>query len=114
MNRSACWIAIGVLLAGFVAVVGYLLGERRMAGRDLPAYSVYSEARDGLGEAAFVLRRLGWTPVAVTRPIHEGRQRGLLILAEPPSGNLIGGDALSKEDALVLLHWVERGNTLLL
>ncbi len=106
-------MVFGSLLVGFAAATGYLLRERRLAGRDLPSYSVYSEARDGLGEAAFVLRQLGWTPVAVTRPIQDHRQRGLLVLAEPPSGRL-ADDALSKNDADALLRWVERGNTLLL
>lgn len=114
MNRTVCWMLIGVLLGAFAAATGYLLHQRRLAGRDLPAYSVYSEARDGLGEAAFVLRRLGWTPMAVTRPLQQGRQHGLLILAEPPSGRLLGDEALSKNDADALLHWVEQGNTLLL
>ena len=66
--RFACWILTGILLGVFGVVTAYLLRERRLAGRDLPAYSVYSEASDGLGEAAYVLRRLGWTPAAVTRP----------------------------------------------
>lgn len=114
MNRFVCWILIGLLLGVFGAVTAYLLRERRLAGRDLPAYSVYSEASDGLGEAGHVLRRLGWTPVAVTRPIPDERQRGLLIVAEPPAGKLFGADALSENDALALLNWVERGNTMLL
>lgn len=112
--RFACWVLIGLLLGVFGVVTVYLLRERRLAGRDLPAYSVYSEASDGLGEAAEVLRRLGWTPVAVTRPIQDRQQRGLLILAEPPTGKLFGEDALSENDARSLLSWVERGNTLLL
>jgi hypothetical protein len=114
MNRFACWLAIALLLGSFLAVTAHLLRLRRLAGRDLPAYSVYSEASDGLGEAAHVLRRLGWTPVAVTRPIQDRQQRGLLILVEPPSGKLLGEEALSENEARALLHWVERGNTLLL
>jgi cbb3-type cytochrome oxidase subunit 3 len=114
MTRFACWILIGLLLGVFVAVTAYLLRERRLAGRDMPAYSVYSEASDGLGEAAQVLRRLGWTPVAVTRPIQDRQHRGLLILAEPPSGGLFGEEALSENDVRLLLRWVEQGNTLLL
>jgi len=114
MTRFACWILTVLLLGVFGVVTAHLLRERRLAGRDLPAYSVYSEASDGLGEAAHVLRRLGWTPVAVTRPIQERRQRGLLIVAEPPSGGLFDADALSENDARSLLSWVEHGNTLLL
>jgi hypothetical protein len=112
--RFASCILIGLLLCLFSGVTGYLLRERRLAGRDLPAFSVYSEASDGLGEAAYVLRRLGWTPVAVTRPVQEAQHRGLLIVAEPESGKLFGEDALSENDARTLLSWVERGNTLLL
>ncbi len=63
-----------------------------------------------------VLRRLGWTPVALTRPIQQAQQRGLLILTEPPRRSLFGEDAdsISDSDAKALLHWVEQGNTLLL
>ncbi len=114
MTRLACWLLMGLLLGVFAAVTAYLLRERRLAGRDLPAYSVYSEASDGLGEAAHVLRRLGWTPVAVTRPIQDRQHRGLLIVAEPPSGRLFGEDALSESEAQTLLRWVGHGNTLLL
>jgi hypothetical protein len=114
--RFACWILTGLLLAVFGVVTAYLLRERRLAGHDLPAYSVYSEAGDGLGEAAHVLRRLGWMPVAVTRPIQDRQHRGLLIVAEPPSGGLLGEEALSENDARSVLSWVEQedGNTLLL
>src|SRR6516165_1236182 len=112
--RFACWILTGLLLGGFAVVTAYLLHERRLAGHDLPPYSVYSEASDGLGEAAYVLRRLGWTPVAVTRPIQHRQQRGLLIVAEPPSRGLFSANALSENDARSLLSWVEHGNTLLL
>jgi len=114
MRRFTCWILMGLLLAAFGAVTAYLLCERRLAGRDMPAYSVYSEASDGLGEAAQVLRGLGWTPVAVTRPIQDRQHRGLLILAEPPSRSLFGEDSLSENDVHSLLRWVEQGNTLLL
>jgi hypothetical protein len=114
MTRLACWVSTALLLGVFGVVTGQLLRERRLAGRDMPAYSVYSEASDGLGEAAHVLSRLGWTPVAVTRPIQDRHHRGLLIVAEPPAAKLFGEDALSKGDAQSLLNWVERGNTLLL
>ena len=114
MTRLACWILTGLLLGVFGAVTAYLLRERRLAGHDMPAYSVYSEAGDGLGEAAHFLRRVGLTPVAVTRPIQDRQPRGLLIVAEPPTGGLFVADALSESDARSLLSWVERGNTLLL
>src|SRR5262249_51506396 len=76
----------------------------------------YSEASDGLGEAAHLLRQLGWQPVAVTRPIQNTRHRGLLILTEPTPDGPLGGDedAIPEGDARALLHWVEEGNTLLL
>jgi|SRR5579884_1865785 len=112
--RFVCWLLTGLMLCIFAVVTAYLLRERRLAGRDLPAYSVYSEASDGLGEAAYVLRRLGWTPAALTRPIQHRQQRGLLIVAEPPSGGLFSATAVSENDARSLLSWVEHGNTLLL
>jgi hypothetical protein len=115
MTRFACWLLVVLLLGVFGVVAAQLLRERSRAGLDMPAYSVYSEADDGLGEAANVLRCLGWTPVALTRPIQSGRQSGLLILTVPPRRRLFGaGDALSEGDAKALLRWVERGNTLLL
>jgi hypothetical protein len=112
--RFACWLLIGLLLGLFGAVTGYLLRERRLAGRDMPAYSVYSEASDGLGEAAHVLRGLGLTPVAVTRPIQDSQHRGLLIVAGPDSSKLFSEDSRSANDAQSLLNWVEHGNTVLL
>lgn len=116
MKRFMCWSLIVLLLGVFGVVVSYLLRERSLAGRDMPAYSMYSEASDGLGEAAHVLRRLGWEPVALTRPVQQGRQRGLLILTEPPRRSLFGEDtdAIPDSDARALLRWVEQGNTLLL
>lgn len=114
--RLLCWFLVFALLGVFGATAAYLLRQRSRAGLDMPPYSVYSEASDGLGEAANVLRRLGWTPVAVTRPIQPGRHEGLLILTEPPRRPLFGGGArdISEGDARGLLRWVEQGNTLLL
>jgi len=116
MTRFACWFLVVSLLGVFGAVAAYLLRERSRVGLDMPAYSVYSEASDGLGEAANVLRQLGWTPVAVTRPIQQGQHEGLLILTEPPRRALFGGGSkdISEGDARALLRWVEQGNTLLL
>jgi hypothetical protein len=116
MTRFVCWLLVVLLLGVFGVVAEYLLRERSLAGRDMPPYSVYSEAGDGLGEAAHVLRRLGWTPVTLTRPIQHAQHRGLLILTEPPKRSMFGeeGDALSQGDARALLRWVEQGNTLLL
>jgi hypothetical protein len=114
MNRFACWILVGMLLGVFGVVVAHLLRERSAAGRDMPAFSVYSEAGDGLGEAAHVLRRLGWTPVALTRPIQPSRQRGLLILTEPAQNTFGASEVISENDARAILRWVEQGNTVLL
>jgi hypothetical protein len=116
MTRFLCWFGTVLLLGAFSVVAAHLLRERSLAGRDMPACSVYSEANDGLGEAAHVLRRLGWAPVAVTRPVQSSQQHGLLIFTEPPSRRLFGGDAdsISEGDSRALLRWVEQGNTLLL
>src|SRR5947208_2362065 len=108
MSRFACWLLTGLLLGVFVAVAGFALRERLRAGRGLPAYSVYTDRSDGLGEAAHLLGKLGWTPVAMTRPTPLPGQHGLLIVAEPPEG------ALGETEARALLSWVGKGNTLLL
>src|SRR5690349_18908979 len=92
MSRFLCWSLVVLWLGVFGAVVVFLLRERTAAGLSMPAYSVYSEADDGLGEAAQVLRRLGWTPVALTRPIQQTRHRGLLVLAEPRRTGPLGDD----------------------
>lgn len=114
--RFLCWILIVLLLGVFAAATAHLLRQRSLAGRDMPAYSVYSESDDGLGEAAHVLRRLGWTPTALTRPAPFARHRGLLILTLPPRPRLFDADAdaISDSEAQALLRWVEQGNTLLL
>jgi hypothetical protein len=116
MTRVLCWSVVVVLLGGFLALWVALLNERVAAGRGLPAYSVYSEADDGLGEAAHLLRQLGWTPVALTRPMQATRHRGLLILVQPGKGGLLtGADAgMTPTEAEALLRWVAQGNTLLL
>src|SRR5207253_3676543 len=89
---------------------------RASAGHGMPDYSVYSSAPDGLAQAGDVLRRLGWQPVPVTRPIQQTRDRGLLILVEPHRPGLAIGPVqpLSDADVEGLLDWVRQGNTLLL
>src|SRR3954470_23878578 len=86
MSRPVAWLLVVLLLGAFGGVAGLLLRERVRAGRGMPAYSVYSAERDGLAEAAGGLRRLGWEPVALTRPLPSARQRGLLVVAEPAEG----------------------------
>jgi len=116
MTRAASWLLAILLIAGFIAVAGYALRARALAGRGMPEFSVYSEERDGLGEVARLVRRLGWEPVAVTRPIQNTRHRGLLILVEPELTALFPGETpdLSDADAQGFVRWVEQGNTLLL
>src|SRR6516165_7383416 len=83
MSRVVAWLVVVALLGGFAAIVGGALRERAAAGQGMPPYSVYSEAGDGLGEAAHLLRQLGWAPVALTRPAEPGQHRGLLVLLQP-------------------------------
>ena len=108
MSRFSCWLLTILLLGAFVAAAGFALRERLRSGKGLPAYSVYTDRGDGLGEAAHLLGKLDLTPVAMTRPAPLPGQRGLLIIAEPAEG------AIGDNDAKALLKWVEKGNTLVL
>jgi hypothetical protein len=116
MSRVTSWVLVVVLLGVFGVVIGYVLRERIRAGVGMPAYSVYSEEGDGLSEAAYVLGRLGWAPVAVTRPIQNTDHHGLLIVAEPGRSGPFQDeqDALSDAESQAVLRWVEEGNTMLL
>jgi hypothetical protein len=116
MTRFVCWCVVMLLLAGLAAVAADLMRLRRQAGLDMPSFSVYSDADDGLGEAASVLRKLGWTPVALTRSVQPARHRGLLVVVEPggPRTRPTEDEGLTDADAEVLLRWVSEGNTLLL
>jgi hypothetical protein len=116
MPRFLPWLLVVLLLAVFATVVAGVLRERSVAGKDLPAYSVYSEGPDGLGEAAHLVRQLGWTPVALTRPVQQTQHRGLLILAEPEANSPFAEEpgGIGEAEAMALLRWVEQGNTLLL
>src|SRR4051812_18518534 len=111
MARPSAWLLALMLLGAFGTVAGLLLRERAAAGRGMPAYSVYSDGRDAPGAAAYVPRELGWTPVAVTRPIQRTDHRGLLVGAEPRgAGALAGEGELSGAEVRALLGWVEAGN----
>jgi hypothetical protein len=116
MTRAASWFLVAVLFGVFLATAGYAIRARAAAGKGMPEFSVYSEERNGLSEAARLVRRLGWEPVAVTRPIQNTHRRGLLILAEPELTALLPGESpdLPEADIQGLLRWVEQGNTLLL
>jgi hypothetical protein len=102
------------LLLGFAAVVFAVVRNRAESGKGMPAFSVYSNEHDGLATAALVFRKLGWEPVAVTRPIQNTHLRGLLVIVEPQTsaGPLGMEPGLSDADTKGLLAWVASGNTL--
>ncbi len=114
-TRRLSWFLVLFLAAVFVGAVAYALRLRAGAGRGLPDYSVYSEEANGLGEAARLLAKLGWEPIALTRPVQQGRREGLLVVAEPAFAAPLAGHhfGLPEGDARSLLRWVEAGNTLL-
>src|SRR5262245_16768965 len=116
MNRAVCWLLLVVLLGGFAAAAYAVLRQRAEAGKGLPEYSVWSEEPDGRATAARVLRRLGVTPVAPTRPDHHTRHRGLLVMVEPKAAVMFPGQKPELGDNVVngVLDWVHRGNALLL
>jgi hypothetical protein len=116
MSRPLAWLLVVLLFGVFASAVGFVLRERAAAGKGMPPYSIYShDARRGAAEAAYVLQRAGWTPVALTRPVQYTPARGLLILVQPEEDedaeDADGG--VRDVDAAAMLHWVERGNTLL-
>ncbi len=114
MTRLLAWLLVLLLFGAFAGAAAYALALRAEAGRGMPDYSVYSHDADGLADAALFLRRAGWEPVAVTRPIQHTRYRGLLVLVEPTASSVAGVQyELTEEDARALLRWVEAGNTLL-
>jgi hypothetical protein len=115
MSRPFLWFLALLPPGVLLAVSAFLLYERAAAGRGLPAFSVYSDDRDGLAEAAHVLGGLGWRTAALTRPVDQSRARGLLIVAEPDGeGPFAEASGTGEADAKGLLRWVEAGNTLLL
>lgn len=115
MTRTVSWLLLLILFGTLGVVVARALRARAAVGKDMPAFSIYSEEADGLGPAGHLLRALGWEPVAVTRPIQNTRHRGLLVLVEPEvTRGLPGHDAeLPETHWRGLLRWVEQGNTLL-
>jgi hypothetical protein len=103
------------LFLGLCLVAYFTLRQRAEAGKGMPPFSLYAKDRDGLGSAAVVLRKLGWQPIALTRPIQHTHYRGLLILVEPQVAGMFGPTpGLSESDSKGLLSWVGAGNTLLL
>jgi hypothetical protein len=114
MTRLVSWLLVLLLAGAFTGAAAYALALRAAAGKGMPDYSVYSEGADGLAEAARFLRRAGWEPVAVTRPVAPTGYRGLLVLVEPATSSLLGPEYdMPEADVRALLHWVEAGNTLL-
>jgi hypothetical protein len=119
MSRLFSWLLLFALFGVFGAVVYFVLQARVEAGREMPHYSVYSEEPDGLAETARFVRKLGWEPVALTRPVQQlgaGPAARLLVMIEPQSGvPLPGGETgIGRLEARTLLRWVADGNTLLL
>src|SRR5262249_25475109 len=122
MKRSGSWLFLLFFCAAFGTAIYLGLRAQADAGKGMPDYSVYSDERNGLAKTADVLRKLGFTPRAVTRPVNPDRERGLLIMVEPEGPKTLFNKktGLSKDDVHILLNWVENGgkgdegNTLLL
>ena len=119
MSRPLAWLLVVLLFGVFAGAVAYVLRARADAGKGMPAYSLYChDARRGAAEAAYVLQRAGWAPVAVTRPVQFSQARGLLVLVQPEEDDETDADepdgGVSEADAAGMLRWVEQGNTLLL
>src|SRR5438067_1940823 len=117
MSRALAWLLVVLLFGVFVSAAAFVLRARADAGKGMPPYSIYChDSRRGASEAAYVLQRVGWTPVAVTRPIQYAKARGLLILVQPEED--VGAEedptgGVSDDDAKAMLRWVRQGNTLL-
>lgn len=115
MTRGWIWVLVVLLLGVYLAVIADALRRRAEAGKGMPNYSVYSEERHGLAESARLMRKLGWEPIALTRPPSSPRQRGLLFVTQPEAGVLLESSTeLPAADVYTLLQWVEAGNTLVL
>ncbi len=109
-----------MLAAVFTGVVTVLLRHRVDAGRDMPAYSVYSEEADGLAPLARWLRQIHFTPLALTRPVQQfwkpTDQPALLVMVEPTPETPLPGltTDLPEADVKAIVRWIEDGNTLFL
>ena len=120
MTRFFSWLVLLALFGVFVGVVFHLLRLRAEAGREMPRWSVYAEDADGLAETARFVQKLGWEPVALTRPVIQLRtdpaQPRLVVMVEPQgAADALGNeDGVSKAEAKAILGWVAQGNTLLL
>src|SRR5262245_48535173 len=73
MNRFPIWLLLLVLFGSFAGVAAFVLWQRAEAGHEMPPYSVYSEASDGLAETARLLAQLNLEPVTLHRPIQQFR-----------------------------------------
>lgn len=105
-----------LLLAVLTGPAFVVLRQRFESGTGMPDYSAYSRKDNGLAAAAEVLRKLGFQPIALSRPMQNTHYRGLLIVVEPQqTHDLLGWQAgLSEADSQGLLSWVSQGNTLVL
>jgi hypothetical protein len=114
MTRFVSWLLVLLLFAGYVTATIAVLRARIDAGKGVPDYSIYSEERNGLGEIARLIHRIGWQPVPLTRHVNPAMHRGLLITIEPQGGSLLPGEEheLGESEAAGLLRWVGEGNTL--
>jgi hypothetical protein len=115
-SRLAVWLVL-LGVSGPCALVLYgVLNDRANAGAGLPEFSVYANDRNGLAQAGMLLRKLGWRPIALTRPVQQAHLRGLLIIVLPsqPSAFLRLRPLLYSDDVRGLVRWIEQGNTLLL
>jgi hypothetical protein len=116
MTRITSWLLVLLLFAAYTAATLFVLRARIEAGKGMPEYSIFSEERNGLGEVGRLIRRIGWQPVPLTRPVNPAFHRGLLIAIEPEGSSRLPGEEHDLSESAVggLLRWVEEGNTLVL
>ena len=114
MPCAPAWLLVLLLFGVFVGAVAFVLRDWADSGAGMPPYSIYSHGElRGANAAAYVLQRVGWTPVAVTQPIQFSQARGLLILVQPEEKETAHA-VVSEADAKAMLGWVSAGNTLLM